>query len=182
MDNPFTTAGISSVCGDGCFQEALFNIVAIDHYGLKTESNNEKLKQCGFAIRTHCHVVVILRISRPSPTGDELDTIGFIDWKNSSSRILFWASDASGNVDYIQVSPIESIADGLTQLMRNLGANLCQISGTEIVNSRPDLLSRQKLKSIIDQIIEDTGVDWGDFFDNEVKTTGDFLSRKYREQ
>ena len=182
MDNPFTTAGISSVCSNGCFQEALFNIVTADHYGLTTESDNEELRQCEFAIRTRCHVIIILRISRPSPTGDELDIIGFIEEKPISSRILFWTSDASCDVDYIQVSPIESTLDGLTQLMRKLGANLCQISGTEIVNFRPDLLSRQNLTAVIDQVIEDTGDDWADFFANEVKTTGDFLSRNYREQ
>ena len=162
------------------FSDALWCILAEDHYGFQDQHALGEYGKLAVAIRSHFGVEVVLTIFRSSPTGDENDVIGLVRSRDGQTQMVYWTSDASGVVALMVAQPGEKFPSTITRLMRKLGANLCQISGTEIFNKRPDLLSKYDWAKTIDQLITDNEMGWVAFSDG-VATTVEFLEKHYRE-
>jgi hypothetical protein len=162
------------------FSEALWCILAEDHFGFQDKQALRTSSKLAATIRSLFIVDVALAIFRASPTGDENDVIGMVRSRDGQTQITFWASDASGDVELLVAKPGEKFPSTITRLMRKTGANICQISGTDIINKRPNFLTKDELAMIIDQLITDGEIGWTDA-DDGVATTGEFLDKHYRE-
>ena len=162
------------------FSEALWFILAEDHFGFQDEQALRTSGKLAATIRSLFIVEVALVIFRASPTGDENEVIGLVRSRDGQTQITYWASDASGVVDLLVAQPGETFPSTITGLMRHVGANLCQISGTDIINKRPDFLTKDDLAEIIEQLIADNDMGWDALCDGAATTT-EFLDKHYRE-
>ena len=162
------------------FSEALWCILAEDHFGFQDKQALRTSGKLAATIRSLFIVEVALVIFRASPTGDENEVIGLVRSRDGQTQITYWASDASGVVDLLVAQPGETFPSTIKRLMRHVGANLCQISGTDFINKRPNFLTKDELAMIIDQLITDGEMGWTDV-DDGAATTVEFLDKHYRE-
>ena len=161
------------------FSEAIWCILAKDYYDFDDEPSGKLAED----IRSHFSVDVVLAISRD--TGGmsgavENDVIGLVRSNDGQTQIVYWASDASRDANLMFAQTPGTFSSTITRLFRDLGANLGQISGTEIFNKRPDLLTKDELGEIIDQLITDNDLGWDDSVDG-TETTIEFLEKHYTE-
>ncbi len=167
-------------CEAGDFAEALWCILAEDFYHCGSQADQDPLQSLISAIRSSFQLDSLLKIFRASPTGDETEVIGRACSRDGNQTLLFWASDASGMVDVFPAAPGKPCAHIIEGYMSSRGWNLCQISGTEIENLRPDVISRDDVLKIIEQLIAADDMSWEDF-DDESATTIEFLEKHYTE-
>ncbi len=161
------------------FAEALWCLLAKDLYDLGDDPPNNLAED----IRSHFSVDVVLTILRK--TGemwgtDENDVLGLVQSRDGQTQIVYWASDVSESVNLLVAQSGETFPSMITRSMRHVGANLCQISGTDIFNKRPDFLTKDDFAAVIDQLITDGEIGWADV-DGGAATTVEFLNKHYRE-
>lgn len=178
-DSSLIEVGPNTFASREDFEQSLWHILARDYYGIDDEPDASASKLAE-AIREHFSVEIALIIHRPSLSGDEDEVIGAAHSRASETDIVFWASDASGVVGILTADKGENLAAIVARLFTDVGANLCQISGTTILNKRPDLLSRDDLAALIEHLISDQGLGWNDVGD-DAETAAEFLERSYDE-
>jgi hypothetical protein len=182
MPNPTKPDSISvggKIVSTRDFSEALWCLLAQDHYEVEYEPSVDLTKD----IRSHFSVDVVLTILRK--TGEmwgtvENDVLGLVQSRDGQTQIVYWVSDVSESVNLLVAQSGETFPSMITRLMRHVGANLCQISGTDIFNKRPDCLTKDDFAAVIDQLITDGEIGWADV-DGGVATTVEFLNKHYRE-
>ncbi len=165
---------------DDDFAEAIWCILATDYYHYPAQSDQVTLNGLISRIRSRYHLDVILQIFRSSPTGDETEVIGRALSQGSNNTMVFWASDASGISDVLPADAGENFPALISRYLRLNGWNLCQFSGTEIMNLRPEVLSRDEVTQIINKLILDSNNSWAETC-SDIKTTDEFVSKYYSE-
>jgi len=182
MSNPTKPDSISvggKIVSTRDFSEALWFLLAQDHYQVEDGPSVDLTKD----IRSQFYMNVALTINRD--TGGmygtvENDVLGLVQSRDGQTQIVYWASDVSESVNLLVAQSGETFPSMITRLMRHVGANLCQISGTDIFNKRPDFLAKDDFTTVIDQLIKDGEIGWVDV-DGGAATTVEFLNKHYRE-
>jgi hypothetical protein len=162
------------------FAAALWCILAEDFYHCGGQADQASLKSLISTIRSSLRLDFLLKIFRASQLGDETEVIGRVCSRDGNQIHIFWASDASGIVDVFPAALGETCAHLIGGYVCSNGWSLCQFSGTQIENFRPDIISRDDLFQIIEQLIADNDMSWKDV-DDESTTTREFLEKNYRE-
>lgn len=182
MPNPTKPDSISvggKIVSTRDFSEALWCLLAQDHYEVEYEPSVDLTKD----IRSQFYMNVVLTIKKD--TGGmygtvENDVLGLVQSRDGQTQIVYWASVVSESVNLLVAQEGETFPSMITRLMRHVGANLCQISATDIFNKRPDFLTKDDFAVVIDQLITDGKISWADV-DGGVATTVEFIDKHYRE-
>lgn len=159
------------------FSEAFSCVLEADYAG-----RDDEMDASVDLVRSAFDAIVVLQVYRECFSGDEVDYFGLGRSDKSEVVVAFWVTNC-GASDVFPISSGESLCMILDDMLSSLGWRLPQVSGVEIWNRRPDMLSKDEVRQLIVEI-EKRGVGdftWESVGEGKIASAEEFMRRHYSE-